>query len=64
MVRFPGENRMKFDSLKFITGFVGGTFLIFLSVSQSLLWGSIVMGFLMGLLHEGYYKNAKSGRHD
>ena len=48
---------MNFDTPKFFVGFTGGSLLIFLSVNQSILYGSIVMGLLVGLLHEGYQKN-------
>lgn len=53
---------MTFYRNEFMTGFIGGTILIYISVSQDLMWGSLAMGLLIGLLNEGYHKPIKSNR--
>ena len=43
----------------FIIGFVGGSILVFMSVSADMIWGSIAIGALLGLMNEGHRSNQK-----
>lgn len=47
---------MKFNTTKFLIGFSGGSFLTFMAVNSNIMWGSLVIGLLFGLMNEGYMK--------